>query len=150
MWDVPYLPIDPHDVGRSYRTLVRISTQSGKGGIAHLMRTEHGLDLPQGLRAEFAEEVQSVLDSRGGTLEPEELLELFRERFLAPPRPPGVRPRVEVLEVVEQAVTHGCAVYCRMRAGGATRWGVGLGRRRESARRHALYSGLCRLAAVLG
>ncbi|QKG19903.1 2-isopropylmalate synthase [Actinomadura verrucosospora] len=148
-WDVPYLPIDPRDVGRDYRTLVRISNQSGKGGIAHLMSAEHGLELPPGLRAEFAVEVQDVLDERGGELTPDEMYALFRQGFLAPREPRGPRPEAEVVDVVEQPFRGGCAVFCQVRGGGVTRWGAGLDEQRARARRQAVRSGVSRLAAAL-
>jgi 2-isopropylmalate synthase len=83
LWDVPYLPIDPADLGRSYEAIIRVNSQSGKGGVAYLMETEHKLELPRGLQVEFAQKVQQVTDLRGGELTPDEVLAAFHEHYLA-------------------------------------------------------------------
>ena len=82
VWDVPYLSIDPNDVGRSYEAIIRVNSQSGKGGVAYLMQTEHHLDLPRGLQVDFAQKVQAITDVRGGELTSAELMESFREQYL--------------------------------------------------------------------
>ena len=66
VWDVPYLPIDPKDVGRDYEAIIRVNSQSGKGGVAYLMQVDHRLELPRGLQVEFAQKVQGIADARGG------------------------------------------------------------------------------------
>lgn len=81
---MPYLPIDPGDIGRTYEEVIRINSQSGKGGIAHLLRTHHGLDLPQAMRPDFSQTVQQVTDSTGSELSPGELWDLFRTTYVAP------------------------------------------------------------------
>ena len=86
-WDVPYLAIDPMDVGRSYEAIIRVNSQSGKGGVAYLMETEHHLQLPRGLQVDFAQKVQAITDARGGEVTPSELLEVFREHYLTHERP---------------------------------------------------------------
>jgi 2-isopropylmalate synthase len=83
VWDVPYLPIDPADLGRSYEAIIRVNSQSGKGGVAYLMETEHSLELPRGLQVDFAQKVQAITDARGGELTADELLEAFHEHYLA-------------------------------------------------------------------
>ncbi|MES5821303.1 2-isopropylmalate synthase [Streptomyces sp. RG80] len=83
-WTVPYLPIDPADIGRTYEEVIRINSQSGKGGIAHLLHTHHGMDLPQGMRPDFSRTVQQVTDATGRELTPKELWELFRGTYTAP------------------------------------------------------------------
>ncbi|MEU2680382.1 2-isopropylmalate synthase [Streptomyces sp. NPDC007107] len=83
-WEVPYLPIDPGDIGRTYEEVIRINSQSGKGGIAHLLRTHHGLDLPRAMRPDFSRTVQHVTDGTGRELSHKELWELFRTTYLAP------------------------------------------------------------------
>jgi 2-isopropylmalate synthase len=83
VWDVPYLPIDPADLGRSYESIIRVNSQSGKGGVAYLMETEHHLELPRGLQADFAQRVQAITDVRGDELTPDELLAAFHEHYLA-------------------------------------------------------------------
>jgi 2-isopropylmalate synthase len=83
VWDVPYLPIDPQDLGRSYEAIIRVNSQSGKGGVSYLMETEHHLELPRGLQIDFAQKVQAVTDLRGGELTADELYEVFQEHYLA-------------------------------------------------------------------
>ena len=83
-WGVPYLPIDPKDVGRSYEAVIRVNSQSGKGGVAYLMKTEHALDLPRRLQIEFSQVVQRVTDSAGGEVGPEQLWSIFSAEYLAP------------------------------------------------------------------
>jgi 2-isopropylmalate synthase len=83
-WTVPYLPIDPGDIGRTYEEVIRINSQSGKGGIAHLLHTHHGLDLPQAMRPDFSRAVQQVTDATGRELSHKELWELFRTTYITP------------------------------------------------------------------
>jgi 2-isopropylmalate synthase len=85
-WDVPYLPIDPKDVGRSYEAIIRVNSQSGKGGVAYLLLDRYGLDLPRGLQIEFAQQVQAITDLQGGELSAAELWELFQARYLDVPQ----------------------------------------------------------------
>jgi len=82
VWDVPYLPLDPKDVGRDYEAIIRVNSQSGKGGVAYLMSTEHHLELPRGLQVDFAQKVQAITDARGGELTPDELMAAFTEHYL--------------------------------------------------------------------
>jgi 2-isopropylmalate synthase len=93
-WEVPYLPIDPHDVGRTYEAVIRVNSQSGKGGMAYLMKTEHGLDLPRGLQVEFSRVVQSRTDAEGGEVTPERLWDIFSDAYLAGGATPWGRYRV--------------------------------------------------------
>jgi 2-isopropylmalate synthase len=83
LWDVPYLPIDPADLGRSYEAIIRVNSQSGKGGVAYLMETEHSLELPRGLQVDFAQKVQAITDARGDELSADELLAAFHEHYLS-------------------------------------------------------------------
>jgi 2-isopropylmalate synthase len=83
VWDVPYLPIDPADLGRSYESIIRVNSQSGKGGVAYLMETEHHLELPRGLQIDFAQRVQAITDLQGDELTADELLVAFHEHYLA-------------------------------------------------------------------
>ena len=69
-WAVPYLPIDPHDVGRTYEAVIRVNSQSGKGGVAYVMKTEHQLDLPRRLQIEFSRVIQGHTDAEGGEVTP--------------------------------------------------------------------------------
>ena len=84
-WEVPYLPIDPKDVGRSYEAVIRVNSQSGKGGVAYLMKTEHALDLPRRLQIEFSQVIQRVTDADGGEVTGDAMWEIFAAEYLAPP-----------------------------------------------------------------
>ncbi|MFI7129985.1 2-isopropylmalate synthase [Nonomuraea sp. NPDC050153] len=83
-WDVPYLPIDPADVGRDYQAVIRVNSQSGKGGIAYLLQTRHGLELPRRLQIDFSSVVQRATDGSGEEITAEQLWELFHATYLAP------------------------------------------------------------------
>ena len=82
LWAVPYLPIDPKDIGRSYEAVIRVNSQSGKGGVAYLMKHEHQLDLPRRLQIEFSQVVQSKTDEAGGEVSPAQLWEIFEDEYL--------------------------------------------------------------------
>jgi 2-isopropylmalate synthase len=82
VWAVPYLPIDPKDVGRSYEAVIRVNSQSGKGGVAYLMKHEYNLDLPRRLQIEFSQVVQRVTDDQGGEVSPAELWRIFQDEYL--------------------------------------------------------------------
>ncbi len=83
-WDVPYLPIDPADVGRDYQAVIRVNSQSGKGGVAYLLQTHHGLDLPRRLQIDFSAAVQRATDDGGHEVTAKELWDLFQATYLAP------------------------------------------------------------------
>ncbi|MFF4604952.1 2-isopropylmalate synthase [Streptomyces sp. NPDC001339] len=83
-WEVPYLPIDPGDIGRTYEEVIRINSQSGKGGIAHLLHAHHGLDLPKAMRPDFSRTVQRATDASGQELSHKDLWELFRTTYISP------------------------------------------------------------------
>jgi 2-isopropylmalate synthase len=87
IWDVPYLPVDPMDLGRNYEAIIRVNSQSGKGGVAYLMQAEHHLELPRGLQIDFAQKVQAITDARGDELTADELLAAFHEHYLSHSRP---------------------------------------------------------------
>lgn len=82
VWELPYLPIDPHDVGRSYEAVVRVNSQSGKGGVAYLMSTTHNLELPRRLQIEFSRIVQRHTDSYGGEIDGDTLWQIFADEYL--------------------------------------------------------------------
>jgi 2-isopropylmalate synthase len=90
-WAVPYLPIDPQDVGRTYEAVIRVNSQSGKGGVAYIMRTEHKLDLPRRLQIEFSQVIQQVTDSEGGEVGPAEMWAAFSDEYLPDPTAPWGR-----------------------------------------------------------
>lgn len=81
-WAVPYLPIDPKDVGRSYEAVIRVNSQSGKGGVAYLLKTDHSLDLPRKLQIEFSRVIQNHTDSSGGEVSSERIWEIFQDEYL--------------------------------------------------------------------
>jgi 2-isopropylmalate synthase len=83
-WGVPYLPIDPKDVGRTYEAVIRVNSQSGKGGVAYIMKSEHSLDLPRRLQIEFSRVVQDHTDNDGGEVTADRMWEIFSAEFLAP------------------------------------------------------------------
>jgi 2-isopropylmalate synthase len=87
-WGVPYLPIDPKDVGRSYEAVIRVNSQSGKGGVAYLLKTDHNLELPRKLQIEFSRVVQEHTDSQGGEVTSEQLWAIFQDEYL-PSQDPG-------------------------------------------------------------
>ncbi|MEV8114310.1 2-isopropylmalate synthase [Streptomyces xiamenensis] len=81
-WDVPYLPIDPKDVGRSYEAVIRVNSQSGKGGIAYVLKTDHKLDLPRRMQVEFSRIIQEKTDAEGGEITPAEIWRVFADEYL--------------------------------------------------------------------
>ncbi len=85
VWAVPYLPIDPKDVGRSYEAVIRVNSQSGKGGVAYLLKADHNLDLPRKLQIEFSRVVQNVTDTTGGEITSERLWDVFTDEYLPAP-----------------------------------------------------------------
>ncbi|MGC3953480.1 MAG: 2-isopropylmalate synthase [Propionicimonas sp.] len=86
-WEAPYLPIDPHDLGRTYEAVIRVNSQSGKGGMAYIMKSEHKLDLPRRLQIEFSRVVQQHTDSEGGEVSPADLWSIFEGEYLMPSEP---------------------------------------------------------------
>jgi 2-isopropylmalate synthase len=82
VWAVPYLPIDPKDVGRSYEAVIRVNSQSGKGGVAYLLKADHNLDLPRKLQIEFSRVVQNQTDAEGGEVSSAKLWEIFTDEYL--------------------------------------------------------------------
>ena len=85
VWAVPYLPIDPKDVGRSYEAVIRVNSQSGKGGVAYLLKTDHSLDLPRKLQIEFSRVVQNKTDQDGGEVSSAKLWDIFIDEYLPAP-----------------------------------------------------------------
>ncbi len=83
-WHIPYLPIDPKDVGRTYEAVIRVNSQSGKGGVAYIMKVDHKLDLPRRLQIEFSHVMQSFTDNEGGEVEPERMYAIFEDEYLSP------------------------------------------------------------------
>jgi 2-isopropylmalate synthase len=82
-WAMPYLPVDPRDVGRSYEAVIRVNSQSGKGGVAYIMKSDHHLDLPRRLQIEFSQVIQQHTEDEGGEVEPAAMWRLFAGEYLA-------------------------------------------------------------------
>ncbi|MCW2641309.1 MAG: leuA [Dactylosporangium sp.] len=108
VWGVPYLPIDPRDVGRSYEAVIRVNSQSGKGGVAYIMKAEHQLDLPRRLQIELSAVVQRHTDDSGGEVGPQQMWDIFAAEYLRPRRlalrdyrSATVDDKVEVSVVIE-------------------------------------------------
>ncbi|WP_343601882.1 2-isopropylmalate synthase, partial [Mycobacterium sp.] len=103
LWQVPYLPIDPRDVGRTYEAVIRVNSQSGKGGVAYIMKADHGLALPRRLQIEFSQVIQKIAEGaggEGGEVSPKEMWDAFAQEYLAPVRPlERIRQRVIASEV---------------------------------------------------
>src|SRR6185437_10375426 len=97
-WEVPYLPIDPKHVGRTYEAIIRINSQSGKGGVAYIMHAEHGLDLPRRLQIEFSKTIQTIAEDTGTEISPRELWSAFRSVYL---------PERAGLQLLHHEVTEG-------------------------------------------
>ena len=106
LWQVPYLPIDPKDVGRTYEAVIRVNSQSGKGGVAYIMKADHGLALPRRLQIEFSQAIQKITDGEGGEVSPKAMWDAFSEEYLAPVLPlERIKQRVEAPEEDDGATT---------------------------------------------
>ncbi|GGS44749.1 MULTISPECIES: 2-isopropylmalate synthase [Streptomyces] len=93
-WAVPYLPIDPKDVGRSYEAVIRVNSQSGKGGISYVLKNDHKLDLPRRMQIEFSRIIQAKTDAEGGEITPKEIWAVFQDEYLPNPENPWGRIQV--------------------------------------------------------
>ena len=81
-WEVPYLPIDPKDIGRTYEAVIRVNSQSGKGGVAYIMKTDHGINMPKAMQPEFSAVVQNITDSEGGEVNSKNMWDIFTSTYL--------------------------------------------------------------------
>ncbi|MFI0482048.1 2-isopropylmalate synthase [Actinomadura sp. 9N215] len=132
-WEVPYLPIDPHDVGRTYEAVIRVNSQSGKGGVAYIMKTEHSLELPRRLQIEFSRVVQRHTDDEGGEVTGELMWDIFQREFLTG------GPRVGLLaHRATSRVDEKDALSCDIRVDGEIREIEGVGNGPVSAFEDAL------------
>ena len=98
-WNVPYLPIDPKDVGRSYEAVIRVNSQSGKGGVAYIMRTENKLELPRRLQIEFSAVIQQHTDTEGGEVTPAQMWDYFQDEYLPNSESPWGRFKLKTVAV---------------------------------------------------
>jgi 2-isopropylmalate synthase len=127
-WAVPYLPIDPKDVGRSYEAVIRVNSQSGKGGVSYLLKHEYHLDLPRRLQIEFSQVVQQHTDTEGGELSPAQIWRIFSDEYLPDPQAPWGRFALRGLRQISdengldvltvELVDHGVTSTCRGRGNG--------------------------------
>ena len=125
VWEVPYLPIDPHDVGRTYEAIIRVNSQSGKGGVAYILKNDYHLDLPRRLQIEFMKVIQGITDTTGKEITPEEIWRAFEITYLGP------KAGLELIETdtSDHAGTGaaGTKLQAVVRAGGVQRTIVGTG-----------------------
>ena len=101
-WEVPYLPIDPQDIGRTYEAVIRVNSQSGKGGVAYIMRTEHKLELPRRLQIEFSAVIQHHTDDEGGEVTGMQMWDIFTDEYLPNPQTPWGRFALVKHELVSE------------------------------------------------
>lgn len=118
VWAVPYLPVDPKDLGRGYEAVVRVNSQSGKGGVAYLLKADHALDLPRRLQIEFSGVVQAKTDAEGGEVTSEEIWEVFQDEYLPAPQSDDKWGRYELLSTrTSSDMTGEVSLDLRMRVG---------------------------------
>jgi len=147
LWEVPYLPIDPADLGRSYEAVIRINSQSGKGGVAYVLKERHGLDLPRALQIEFARTVQEIAERTGTEVTPDGIWRAFHREYLADG--PIAWANSAVAAVVGQhshVIPHTgeIAAYVEIVVGDWRGFGVGISRCTETAAQRAEASALNR------
>ncbi|MFL0409663.1 2-isopropylmalate synthase [Microbacterium paludicola] len=106
-WGVPYLPIDPKDLGRSYEAVIRVNSQSGKGGVAYLLKSDHSLDLPRKLQIEFSGVVQAKTDAEGGEVTSDQIWAIFQDEYLPSAHEDGRWGRFELLGTSTQSKLDG-------------------------------------------
>jgi 2-isopropylmalate synthase len=130
-WGVPYLPIDPKDVGRSYEAVIRVNSQSGKGGVAYVLKSEYQLDLPRRLQIEFSGVVQRHTDDSGGEVAPARMWEIFQQEYLT-------ERRIALQEYAASTGGDGVSMTCRVLVDGEQRALLGTGNGPIDAFVHAL------------
>lgn len=143
VWEVPYLPIDPKHVGRTYEAVIRVNSQSGKGGVAYIMKAEHGLDLPRRLQIEFSKTVQTITEETGKEVTPAQIWASFQQEYL---------PEFGHMELVShEMVTHGSLTQttAEVRVDGELHTLRGEGNGPIAAFVHALQQGLSLQLEVL-
>ena len=136
VWEVPYLPIDPKHVGRSYEAVIRVNSQSGKGGVAYVMKAEFGLDLPRRLQIEFSKSVQLVTEESGTEISPAEMWDQFEREYLLDDGP------VELLSHEVTTTDDGAHLTAQLLVGGEHKTIVGSGSGPLAAFVHGLEQGL--------
>jgi 2-isopropylmalate synthase len=135
-WGVPYLPIDPKHVGRSYEAVIRVNSQSGKGGVAYIMKAEHGLDLPRRLQIEFSKSIQTITEDTGTEISPEAMWTQFNDEYL---------PATQRIELLTHELTTndaGSSITAQLLVDGEHKTVMGQGNGPIAAFVHALQSDL--------
>ncbi|HZQ86459.1 MAG TPA: 2-isopropylmalate synthase [Acidimicrobiales bacterium] len=135
-WGVPYLPIDPKHVGRTYEAVIRVNSQSGKGGVAYIMKAEHGLELPRRLQIEFSSTIQHITEDSGTEIQPTEMWSTFTSQYL-PEDPPA-----QLLTYEVTTNEHGASVTAQLLVNGEHRTVNAEGNGPIAAFVHALRSGI--------
>ena len=136
-WGVPYLPIDPKHVGRSYEAVIRVNSQSGKGGVAYIMKTEHGFDLPRRLQIEFSKTIQHITEDSGTEISPVIMWDAFKTEYL--PAAPTMNLDSHELKSDSTGAT---TITAQVNVGGARHTVVGQGNGPIDAFVHGLRTGL--------
>jgi len=108
VWEVPYLPIDPKHTGRTYEAIIRVNSQSGKGGVAYLLSTEHGLDLPRAMQVEFSKRVQELTEETGTEISPAEIWDVFTTTY----QPQN--PAIQLLSSEVSADQHNTRIFAQL------------------------------------
>ncbi|HXA95353.1 MAG TPA: 2-isopropylmalate synthase, partial [Candidatus Dormibacteraeota bacterium] len=124
LWEVPYLPIDPHHVGRSYEAVIRVNSQSGKGGVAYIMKFEHGLDLPRRLQIEFSSVIQKMVEQSGTEITADQIWAAFEATYLKREEPLALAHHPTVTTAGESGET---TIEAPLRVSGAERLAKGTG-----------------------
>jgi 2-isopropylmalate synthase len=124
LWEVPYLPIDPHHVGRSYEAVIRVNSQSGKGGVAYIMKFEHGFDLPRRLQIEFSSVIQRMTEASGTEITADQIWSAFQSTYLTPTRPVALAGHPMLTTAPETGDT---TVEAALRLDSGERWVKGSG-----------------------
>lgn len=135
-WEVPYLPIDPKHVGRTYEAVIRVNSQSGKGGIAYIMKAEHGLDLPRRLQIEFSSTIQKITEDTGTVISPAQMWEAFTAQYL-----PAAGP-LRLVTYETHTTNDGASVAAELDVDGVRHSIAGEGNGPVAALVHALRTGL--------
>jgi len=124
VWEVPYLPIDPHHLGRSYEAVIRVNSQSGKGGVAYIMKFDHGLDLPRRLQIEFSSVIQKLVEASGTEISASQIWSAFEKTYLTPDQPVALAHQPLITTAGDAGET---TIEATLRLGGAERIAKGQG-----------------------
>ena len=140
LWDVPYMPIDPADLGRNYDSVIRVNSQSGKGGVAYLMEVEYGVVMPRRLQVEFSGEVQTYTDTHGGEMTAQDIWQLFDATYLEAADATVRYVDHHLFEAPAQGKTHVQGIDLHLEINGHATHLKGVGNGPIDAAIHALHS----------